>query len=59
MDLSAIQPSSVPPRVQFFVDDIEHANGWDFPAEHFDYIHIRATLHSIRDRPALMARIFK
>ncbi len=31
MDLSAIQPRSVPPRVSFFIDDIEHPNGWEFP----------------------------
>ncbi|KAH7175418.1 methyltransferase [Dactylonectria macrodidyma] len=59
MDLSPIQPDWVPENVLFVVDDIEHEAGWTYPEEKFDYIHIRHTIHSIRDRPQLWERIFK
>jgi hypothetical protein len=59
MDLSPIQPVFVPPNVKFVLDDIEHDNGWDLPENHFDFIHVRHTLHSIRNRPKLMERIFR
>jgi hypothetical protein len=59
MDLSPIQPVFVPPNVKFVLDDIEHENGWDLPENHFDYIHLRHTLHSIRDRQKLLKRIYK
>jgi hypothetical protein len=59
MDLSPIQPSSVPPNVLFLVDDIEHDHGWDLKDLKFDFIHIRHTLHSIRDRRKMMERIYE
>lgn len=59
MDLSPIQPDWVPENVLFVVDDIEHEAGWTYPDEKFDYIHIRHTIHSIRDRPQLWERIYK
>ena len=59
MDLSPIQPDWVPENVSFVVDDIEHEAGWTYPENHFDYIHIRHTVHSIRDRPELWDRIFR
>ncbi|KJZ78577.1 hypothetical protein HIM_01968 [Hirsutella minnesotensis 3608] len=58
MDLSPIQPDWVPENVEFFVDDIEHVNGWTYPDDTFDYIHIRHTLHSIKDRPELWKRVY-
>ncbi|PKS05036.1 hypothetical protein jhhlp_008402, partial [Lomentospora prolificans] len=59
LDLSPIQPELVPPNVQFVVDDVEHENGWDYPENHFDFIHIRHILYSIKDRRALIERAFK
>lgn len=59
MDLSPIQPDWVPENVSFVVDDIEHEAGWTYPENHFDYIHIRHTVHSIRDRSELWDRIFR
>jgi SAM-dependent methyltransferase len=59
MDLSPIQPDWVPENVLFVVDDIEHEGGWTYPENTFDMIHIRHTLHSIRDRPQLWDRIYK
>lgn len=59
MDLSPIQPDWVPEKVEFVVDDIEHEAGWTYPYNHFDFIHIRHVLHSIRDREELWARIYR
>ncbi|KAH6894485.1 methyltransferase [Thelonectria olida] len=59
MDLSPIQPDWVPENVLFVVDDIEHEAGWTYPENKFDYIHIRHTIHSVRDRPQLWERILR
>ncbi|KAF4122777.1 Methyltransferase domain [Geosmithia morbida] len=59
MDLSPIQPDWIPENVSFVVDDIEHEAGWTYPDNHFDFIHIRHTLHAVRDRPELWSRIFR
>ncbi|KAI5464883.1 S-adenosyl-L-methionine-dependent methyltransferase [Mariannaea sp. PMI_226] len=59
MDLSPIQPDWVPENVLFVVDDIEHEAGWTYPENKFDYIHIRHTVHSIRNRPQLWERVFR
>ncbi|KAH8903516.1 S-adenosyl-L-methionine-dependent methyltransferase [Coniochaeta sp. PMI_546] len=57
LDLSPIQPNYVPENVHFFVDDFEE--DWLDPEASFDFIHIRHTIHSIRDRPALLARAYR
>jgi hypothetical protein len=57
VDLSPIQPNWVPPNLKFVVDDIEDV--WLYPREHFDYIHIRHTTHSIKNRPLLLQRAYK
>lgn len=59
IDLSPIQPGEVPPNCHFMVDDIEHENGWDLEENHFDFIHLRHTLHSVRDRSELMQRAYR
>lgn len=59
LDLSPIQPDYVPPNVQFLVDDVEHENGWDYPENHFDFIHIRHTLYAIQDPKALIERAYR
>jgi hypothetical protein len=59
MDLSPIQPDWVPENALFLVDDIEHEGGWTYPENKFDYIHIRHTIHSIRNRQQLWDRIYK
>nr|XP_036578046.1 methyltransferase domain-containing protein [Colletotrichum truncatum]KAF6785176.1 methyltransferase domain-containing protein [Colletotrichum truncatum] len=46
VDLSASQPSFVPPNVRFEIDDIEES--WTF-SQPFDYIHSRMMKGSIRD----------
>ncbi|KAE9377506.1 UMTA methyltransferase [Stipitochalara longipes BDJ] len=57
IDLSPIQPAWVPPNLRFVVDDLE--DEWLYPVDHFDYVHVRHTLHSVRNPPALMERALK
>jgi len=52
---SPIQPSWVPPSVQFFVDDAE--SDWTFSPT-FDYIHVRGLAGSIRDWPRLIEQAY-
>ncbi|RDA90001.1 hypothetical protein CP533_1482 [Ophiocordyceps camponoti-saundersi (nom. inval.)] len=59
MDLSPIQPDWVPENVEFFVDDFEDDRGWGYAADSFDYIHVRHTTHSIKNRPQLWKRIYE
>lgn len=59
MDLSPIQPDWIPENVLFVVDDIEHEGGWTYEDNKFDYIHIRHTLHSIKNRKELWDRIYR
>lgn len=56
-DLSPIQPNMVPDNVYFVVDDFE--DEWVWPENKFDYIHMRHTVHSVKDRTALFKKIFK
>lgn len=56
-DLSPIQPSSVPPNVEFFVDDAtEH--DWGVDAAHFDYVHMRAMCGSFESYKSIIERSF-
>jgi len=52
-DLSPIQPSWIPPNLQFLVDDCE--SDWTFEPK-FDWIHIRNMGGSIEDWPRLFRR---
>ncbi|KAK3347149.1 S-adenosyl-L-methionine-dependent methyltransferase [Lasiosphaeria hispida] len=54
IDLSPIQPNFVPQNVHFFVDDFEE--DWVDADNKYDYIHIRHTLFSVRDRNLLFQR---
>jgi hypothetical protein len=47
----------VPPNCQFEVDDVEET--WTFPRNHFDFIHARDFIFSIRDWPKLVGQCFK
>ena len=56
-DLSPIQPSWVPPNLEFFVDDVE--NIWTYSStESFDFIHGRAMSGSIKDWSKLYSQAF-
>lgn len=54
IDLSPIQPNYVPENVHFFVDDFDE--DWVDPPNKYDFIHIRHTMHSVRDPKALFDR---
>ncbi|PGH27758.1 hypothetical protein AJ80_00546 [Polytolypa hystricis UAMH7299] len=56
-DLSPVQPSFVPPNLQFQVDDFERE--WNYSPSSFDLIHTRLLLASISDYPQLLRRAFK
>ncbi|KAJ9142342.1 S-adenosyl-L-methionine-dependent methyltransferase [Pleurostoma richardsiae] len=56
-DLSPIQPNYIPPNCHFVIDDLE--DEWLYPEDTFDYIHVRHTLHSIRDRKTLLERCYR
>ncbi|KAJ5834920.1 hypothetical protein N7447_000946 [Penicillium robsamsonii] len=55
IDLSAIQPSWVPPNCRFEIDDFEQP--WSF-SKPFDYIHGRELEGSIRDHDILFKQAF-
>ncbi|KAK2757597.1 hypothetical protein FQN54_004566 [Arachnomyces sp. PD_36] len=55
-DLSPVQPSLVPPNLEFQVDDFEEQ--WTFQKDHFDLIHSRLLLASVSDYSALLRQAF-
>lgn len=55
-DISPIQPTWVPPNCEFAMDDAQLE--WTWPADHFDYIHIRDLYGSIDDWSALYKKAF-
>ena len=54
-DLSATQPSWVPPNVKFEIDDAEEP--WTFQ-EQFDFVHVRYLAAAIADWPKLIRQAF-
>jgi SAM-dependent methyltransferase len=50
-DLSPIQPSIVPPNLEFQIDDFTQP--WTFRPSSFDFIHARSIYGSVADYPAL------
>lgn len=46
-DISAVQPSWVPPNCKFEIDDAQL--DWTFPVDHFDFIHVRHLYGGISD----------
>ncbi|KAL1962249.1 hypothetical protein VTN77DRAFT_9905 [Rasamsonia byssochlamydoides] len=55
-DLSAIQPSWVPPNVEFVIDDFE--KDWMYDENYFDFIHARTLAGSVQDWPWLMRQAY-
>jgi SAM-dependent methyltransferase len=56
IDLSPIQPQSVPPNVTFEVDDLEQP--WTFPNK-FDFIFARMMVGSFADFPKFFGQAFQ
>lgn len=52
-----IRPKRVPPNCTFEVDDAEMP--WTFPAEHFDLIHSRNLMQSIKSWPKYLEQMYK
>lgn len=56
-DISPIQPAWVPPNLRFEIDDAQLP--WTYPADHFDFIHVRNLHGGISDWPALYREAFR
>ncbi|KAN0072658.1 S-adenosyl-L-methionine-dependent methyltransferase [Elaphomyces granulatus] len=56
-DLSAIQPSWVPPNLEFVIDDFERE--WMYKPDFFDFIHARTIAGSVQSWPKLMKQALK
>ncbi|RMZ77470.1 hypothetical protein DV738_g4377, partial [Chaetothyriales sp. CBS 135597] len=55
-DLSPIQPTHVPPNVQFEIDDC--TDEWAYLENSFDFIHVRGLFGSLRDWPAFYKQVY-
>jgi len=56
-DLSPIQPQSVPPNVQFEIDDFTQE--WVYTRESFDFIHVRSLYGCVSDWPTFYEQVYK
>ncbi|KEZ44914.1 hypothetical protein SAPIO_CDS2265 [Scedosporium apiospermum] len=56
-DISPTQPLWVPPNCKFELDDAQLT--WTYPDNHFDYIHMRLMMGSIKDWPALYKEVYR
>jgi hypothetical protein len=57
-DLSAIQPSAVPPNVFFEIFDAEDEDDWTYPQDFFDLIHFRIMAGSFKSWDKMYERAF-
>jgi hypothetical protein len=57
LDLSAIQPTYVPPNLKFVIDDIEEE--WVYGPDSYDYIHCRHVAQAIKNKPQLLQRALR
>jgi len=56
IDLSPIQPTWVPPNVEFVVDDAEAE--WVYPPDHFDLVHLRNMAVAVKDWPKIISQAY-
>ncbi|KAH7121481.1 S-adenosyl-L-methionine-dependent methyltransferase [Dactylonectria macrodidyma] len=56
-DISPIQPSWVPPNLEFQIDDCTQE--WTFEENSLDYVHIRFLVGSVIDWPALFQQAYR
>ncbi|TGZ78596.1 S-adenosyl-L-methionine-dependent methyltransferase [Ascodesmis nigricans] len=56
LDLAPIQPGWTAPNVKFELDDLEKE--WTYPKNHFNYIHSRHLIMSIKDWPRYIAQLY-
>lgn len=57
VDLAAVQPTWTPKNCFFEIDDVE--DEWTFQKDHFDLIHARDFIFSIRDWPRLIGQAYE
>ena len=55
-DLSPIHPSNLPPNLTFEIDDAN--SSFTYPADHFDFIHIRGLTGCIKSWPTLYRQCY-
>ncbi|EFX03419.1 methyltransferase type 11 [Grosmannia clavigera kw1407] len=55
-DISPIQPTWVPPNLEFQIEDM--AQDWTFPSNAFDFVHIRWMIGSVVDWNALFKKAY-
>lgn len=56
VDTAAVQPSSVPPNLQFEIEDVEL--DWLYGEKSFDFVHARELVLAVRDWPRLIRQAF-
>lgn len=56
-DLSPIQPTDVPPNLEFQIDDF--CQPWTFRKESFDFIHARSIYGCVADYPTLYSEVME
>jgi len=56
-EISPMQPSWVPPNVHWEIDNAE--DEWTWPDNHFDYIHVRTLVGSIKDWDRFYRQAFR
>jgi SAM-dependent methyltransferase len=59
VDLSAIQPTAVPPNVFFEIFDAEDDDDWTYPENSFDLIHFRNMAGSFRSWDLMYERAYR
>jgi SAM-dependent methyltransferase len=59
IDLSAIQPTAVPPNVFFEIFDAEDDDVWTYPEDYFDLIHFRNMAGSFRSWDLMYERAYR
>ncbi|KAL1965535.1 hypothetical protein VTN77DRAFT_5618 [Rasamsonia byssochlamydoides] len=56
-DLSAIQPSWIPPNLEFIIEDFEQE--WTYDENYFDFIHTRTIMGCVQDWGWLVRQAYK
>lgn len=56
VDTAPVQPNTVPPNLQFEIDDVEA--DWLWPENSFDFIYARELIMAVRDWPRLMRQAY-
>jgi SAM-dependent methyltransferase len=58
-DIAQIQPAAVPLNVFFEIDDAEDEDGWTWPEDEFDLVHLRSMAGAFMDWQQIYREAFK